>query len=100
MVTDPPSVPQLPPASKGTERKVSAATAAAYAVSLIGMAVLEFADPITEIIPAPLRVMVGPLLIAVATWAAGYYTRTKANQISASTRTAVLEWMQPATRRR
>lgn len=106
-MTDPtvPSLPQLPPASKGAETKVKAATWASFLVSLAGLSVLETtATDLVNALPPGLNWLApiaGAAILAASTYLAGYNTRTAANgKISASTRDAVRKWMEAQLRRR
>jgi len=85
---------ELPSPSKKTEWKVRAATWAAFLSSLAGITALQ--ATVTDMVPTLpdwLETPAYSLLIAAATWLAGYNTRTRPDSVSESTRDAIAEWM-------
>jgi hypothetical protein len=85
------------PGSGKIEAKVKAATWAAFAVSLLGTTVLEWAA--TDLIPALpnslnwLVPIVSAALTAGLTFASGYLKRSRPDSISESTVDAVKKWL-------
>lgn len=88
----------IPVPSKGkTELKVKAATWAAFAVSLVGLSLIEtFSADIINALPNSLNFLtpvVGSAIAAGLTWLAGYQARNTPENLSPSTVQAVKDYV-------
>jgi len=85
---------ETPLASGKAEAKVKASTLATFVVTLLGMTALQ--STVTDMVPALPDWLESPayaLIAALATWLAGYNTRTRPDSLSESTVEAVKAWL-------
>ncbi len=85
----------IPMKAKGeVELKVKAATYATFALSLAASTFLATtATDYVHALPDWLEAPGYPLILSAGTWMAGYMKRTKPDNLSASTVTAVQDWL-------